>query len=401
MSSVPAYDADLYADEAILDPYPHYARLRELGPVVWLSKHEVYALPRYAEVRQVLGDDTTFRTGHGVSLNDEYNALIAGSTFAADGVRHAFLRGLVAKPLTPRALRPRSELVRATAESVVDRLVADGACFDAVNDLAREMVMAVVPDFLGIPEDGREHLIDWAAANFNCHGPMNERARASMAQSARMAAYARSLVEERRALPDGISACVLDALEAGTIDHEQAVSLMIDYLVPSLDTTVTGLGAAIALFAQHPEQWDAVRADPGLIPQAFNEVVRLETPVRMFGRRVATATTVAGVDLPTGEQVLAMFASANRDERKWERPTEFDVHRNPADHLGFGYGAHGCAGQGLARLEAHAVLEALARRVKRFEVHTPVRTINNLMRAFDSLPISVHLHHDEGATTCA
>ncbi|TDB91936.1 cytochrome P450 [Actinomadura sp. KC216] len=386
--SVPVYTEDLYEEDAILEPYPHYERLRALGPVVWLEAHQVYALPRYAEVRAVLGDDERFRTEDGVSLNQHYNDLIRGSTFASDGERHRFLRGLVAHDLTPRALRPLSADVQAVAARVVERAVAAGE-FDAVNGLARDMVMEIVPDFLGIPADGREHLIDWAAANFNCHGPLNGRAEEALAVSGRMAAYAARMVDARTARPGGLAHSVLRAMDDGRVDRDQAVSLMIDYLVPSLDTTVTGLAAAIWLFARHPEQWDLVRADPALVGAAFNEAVRLETPVRQFGRRAVTGVEIAGVPIPAGSQVLVMFASANRDERKWERPTEFDVRRNPVDHVGFGYGAHGCAGQGLARLEAHAVLTELAGRVRRFEVSGERRTVNNLMRAFDTLPTRV------------
>ncbi|MEU1881462.1 cytochrome P450 [Streptosporangium sp. NPDC020072] len=385
---VPVYAEDLYTEEAILDPYPHYRALRDLGPVVWLERHEAYALPRYAQVRAVLGDDETFRTGGGVSLNERYNELLRDSMFASDGERHTFLRGLVGHKLTPKALRPMRGRVEEAAVAAVERVIARGS-FDSVGDLARDMVMAIVPDFIGIPEEGREHLIDWATANFNCHGPLNERAEAALAVSGRMAEYASRLVTERSPRPGGLAHCVLDAMDDGRVDREQAISLMIDYLVPSLDTTVTGLSSAIWLFSRHPDQWDLVRNDPSLVATAFNEVIRFETPVRQFGRRVARDTEIAGVPIPAGAQVLVMFASANRDERQWERPEVFDVTRNPVEHVGFGYGAHGCAGQGLARLEAQAVLKALAQRVTGFEVSGERRTVNNLMRAFDTLPTRV------------
>ncbi|WP_430336117.1 cytochrome P450 [Rhodococcus sp. ACT016] len=355
---------------------------------MWLESQGVYALPRYDEVKSTLADDGTFRTGGGVSLNDHYNGLIGGSTFASDGERHAFLRGLVGHKLTPKALRPMRGQIEETVESVIDEVLTRDS-FDSVNELARNLVMAIVPDFIGIPSDGRDHLIGWAAANFNCHGPLNDRAQKSMEVAGHMAAYATKLVDDRSAQPGGLAHCVLDAMDEGQVDREQAISLMIDYLVPSLDTTVTGVSTAIWLFSQFPEQWDLVREDPALIGQAFNEVVRFETPVRQFGRRVARDTEIAGVPIPEGCQVLVMFASANRDERKWDRPDVFDVTRNPADHVGFGYGSHGCAGQGLARLEVQAALKVLAERVTRFEVSGEVRTVNNLMRAFDSIPTRI------------
>jgi cytochrome P450 len=107
-----------------------------------------------------------------------------------------------------------------------------------------------------------------------------------------------------------------------------------------------------------------VRADPHKIPDAFNEVVRLESPIRGFTRSVTEDTTVAGYRIPKDARVLVLFASANRDERQWDRPDEFDVTRDAGGHVGFGHGVHGCAGQGLARMEGQAVLRALAGRVQ-------------------------------------
>jgi cytochrome P450 len=98
---------------------------------------------------------------------------------------------------------------------------------------------------------------------------------------------------------------------------------------------------------------------------------------------------IGGTAIPADSNVVMIYASGNRDERKYPEPTRFDVTRNPVDHLTFGYGLHGCAGQALARLEAHSIFRALAKRVRRFETGTPVRRLNNVMRGLEHLPVSV------------
>ena len=138
---------------------------------------------------------------------------------------------------------------------------------------------------------------------------------------------------------------------------------IIDYLGPSLDTTISGLGNAVWLFATHPEQWQRLREDPGRARQSFDEALRLESPVTGFTRVTTRTAEIGEIEIPAGSRVLLSYASANRDERHWDDPERFDIERPNASHVAFGFGEHACAGMGLARLEATAVLTALARRV--------------------------------------
>ncbi|GAA4790060.1 cytochrome P450 [Actinomycetospora chlora] len=386
----PQYDADVYTDAALLEPYEHYRALRELGPAVYLTAHDAWAVARYDDAKAVLAAPEVFRSASGIALNEPANAAILGCTLASDGEHHAHLRRIVAHRLTPRALRPVRHTVTEAAEELVAGLVARGS-FDAVGDLARALPLSVVPDFIGWPEEGREHLLRWAGANFDSFGPLNERARAALPQCGEMAAYGAALVRDGNVLPGSLGAGVLEARDRGEVTEEQAMMLMLDYLAPSLDTTISAVGSAIWLLGTHPEQWDRLRAEPGLIPNAVQEIVRLESPIRGFGRLAARDTEIGGVAVPAGSRVLVLYASANRDERHFADPDVFDVARPEApEQLGFGYGEHGCAGQGLAKMEVAALLEALARTVTRFELGRPERGLNNLIRAFSSVPVRVH-----------
>jgi cytochrome P450 len=282
------------------------------------------------------------------------------------------------------------EQVTEAADTLVATLL-ERRSFDAVTDLARALPLSVVPDFIGWPQEGREHLLRWAAANFDSFGPINPRVEQALPQCGEMAAFGAEIVRTGNVLPGSLGASVLEARDRGDVSTEQTMMLMLDYLAPSLDTTISAIGSAIWLFGQHPDQWDRIREDRSLIPNAVNEVVRFESPISSFGRLVAVDTEVDGVPVPAGSRVVVSYASANRDERKWGNPDEFDVTRKEAvAQLGFGYGTHGCAGQGLARMETESILAALARTVTRFELGTPVRALNNTIRALGSLPVTVH-----------
>lgn len=385
----PVYRRDIYARSAIRDPYPHYARLRQLGSVVWLSRQRVYALPRYAECKAVLRDDARFASGAGVALNPLTNRLSRGTTLNSDGADHDRRRKLLAHRLTPKALRSMSEAIDSQAAAVVEAAVARRHV-DGVRDIATALPLAVVPDLVGWPEDGRENLIDWAGATFDSLGPLNRQWLRTTPAALSMLRFSRRVVRDRSVAAGSMGDDVLRAADAGDIPRSEASALMIDYLAPSLDTTISAISSALYLFATHPEQWQALRNDPTLVANAVNEVVRIESPLRAFSRKVATDTEVGGLLLPQGSRVLVIYASANRDEREWEKPDTFDITRDVNRHLGFGQGTHGCAGQGLARLESQAILRELAARVEHINITGPATwAVNNIIHRYGRLPLEL------------
>jgi len=384
---VAVYGHDLYSTHAILDPYPQYATLRQLGAVVWLPKQRVFALPRYAECKAVLRDDATFLSGHGVGLNPVVNKLSRGTTLNSDGEEHDQRRKLLAHRMLPRALRSMSDAIQAQAEDLASAAVKR-EYVDGVADLARALPLAVVPDLLGWPDDGREHLLRWGAATFDALGPANRHAARAVPASLQMMRFAKQVVRRRSVADGSMGHDILVAADAGKLAHSECPALMIDYLAPSLDTTISGIASALVLFARHPDQWQLLKAEPTLLPNAINEVLRYESPLRAFSRKTAKDNTIAGVDLPVGARVLVIYASANRDEREWIDPNTFDIRRDANRQLGFGYGAHACAGQGLARIEMQAILAALIARVSQIELAgEPTWGLNNIIRCCERLPL--------------
>jgi cytochrome P450 len=388
-AGVPVYKPDIYSVNAIVNPYPHYQRLRDLGPIVWLTKHKVYALPRYAESKAVLLDDKTFLSGHGVALNRIANRISRGTTLNSDGVEHDQRRKLLAHRLLPRSLRAISDSVDATAAAVVAAALNKGE-IDGVNDLAAALPLAVVPDLIGWPRDQRDHLIEWGGATFDVLGPLNWQAIKAMPGAFRMLLFARRVVRKRTFLPGSMADELLLAADQGELSHAECPALMVDYLAPSIDTTMSAISNALYLFASHPEQWQLLKDEPTLMANAINEVLRYEPPLRAFARRAGQPTEIGGVRIRSGARVLVMYASANRDEREWEQPAVFDITRDAGRQIGFGQGAHACAGQSLARLETTAMLRALIERVDRIEVtSSPTWAINNIIHRHERLPLKL------------
>lgn len=388
-ADVPAYKPDIYSTAAIIDPYPHYQRLRKLGPVVWLSKQKAYALPRYAECKAVLRDDKTFLSGRGVSLNPIANRLSRGTTLNSDDGEHDQRRKLVAHRLLPRALRAISDSVDATAAAVVVAALNKGEV-DGVTDLAAALPLAVVPDLIGWPKNLRDHLIEWGGATFDLLGPLNRRAIRSTPQALKMLRFAHRVVRQRAVLDGSMAHELLIAADEGKLSHSECPPLMVDYLAPSIDTTMSAISNALYLFASHPEQWQLLKEEPDLMANSINEVVRYEPPLRAFARLVGRQTEIAGVPILAGDRVVVMYASANRDEHEWVQPEVFDIRRDAGRQIGFGQGAHACAGQGLARLETAAMLHALIDRVDRIEVAgTPTWAINNIIHRHQTLPLKL------------
>jgi cytochrome P450 len=386
----PTSDVDIYSDENILSPYETYRALRDQAPAIWLDQYGVWALSRYRDVYGALHDHETFSSAQGIALCDEVNQMLIGNSVATDPPEHDRIRAITAPQMSNRALRNYQEMFAREAAALVDELCERGT-FDAVTDFAERFPSSLVPDLLGWPQDGRAHLYDWASAVFNAIGPMNERTIAGLPALQEMGEFTHKVATTDGALTEGSWGAELVAkARAGEISDQLLPSLIIDYLAPSLDTTKSALGSVLLLLGSHPDQWKQVRDDRALIPSAFNEVLRYEAPIRGFYRVVTKDVTYDGATIPADSRVLVLYASANRDERFWENADTFDVTRkNAAGHMGFGHGVHSCLGMGLARMEANALLTALADRVEAIEVGEPIWSLNNTIRGLESLEVTV------------
>ncbi|MCD9880966.1 cytochrome P450 [Streptomyces guryensis] len=388
-TTTPVSDVDIFGDEVLNDPYPAYEALRGLGAAVHLSRHDCWVLPRYEQVRAALGDHGRFSSVDSVGLEPALNERRRGGVLASDPPEHEVLRGVLSESLAPRALsRLRTDIGR-RAEELVAPLVRRGT-FDVVRDLARVFPVSVVADLIGMPLAAREEVLRFADAFFNTFGPLNARTRESLPVAEALFDELAAMMSRDNLEPGGWGEAVHRAADRGVIGGHQVVPLLRAYLVASMDTTINAIGSGLWLLAERPEAWQALREDRSLVPLVFEEILRYESPVQIFFRRTTCPIEYEDAVIPEQAHVGLLFGSANRDSRKWTDPDRFQVDRAPMDHVGFGYGVHGCAGQGLARIEAQAVFSALLDRVDRVELAGPPRRhLNNVIRGLDSLPVTV------------
>ena len=385
VTTPPTADVDLFADDVLLDPYPAYAGLRELGPVVHLPANDVYALTRYDTVRAALGDWETFSSAHGIGFNPMVNQALAGTSLASDPPQHTALRAALTENLSPRALRGLKSRIDERADALVAELVATGS-FEAIDAIARALPLEIVADLIGFTGEVRTHMLTWGKAANQVIGPLNQRTAESFPIAGELYAWCASVT--RGDLAEGsIGRGIFEAEERGAIPPGSAGPIIHQYLAAGVENTVSALGNVLALLAAHPDQLALVRKDPALVPAAFNEVLRFWAPINAWGRETTRDVEVDGATVPAGARVAVLLGSGNRDPRHYADPDTFRIERNPVDHLSLGYGVHGCAGQGLARLEAHAVIDALARRVERLVVGPEVRVPHNVTRSIDALPV--------------
>jgi cytochrome P450 len=396
-SSAPIYDVDFYSDAFIADPWPHYGAMRELGPVVWLTQHENYALTRHAEVTAALRDHATFISGKGVAADAKGNELARGNSAASDGERHAAIRSATAPPLMPGALEKIRGEINAAAAELIDRL-AGLSRFDAMKELAPHLPLTIVRDMVGLPDFGRDNMLRWANATFDLLGVQNERGRAAVEVFLEQRRFAQTQARPEMLKPGSWTRRLFDLVAQGLLAPELAPVAMRDYLNPSLDTTISAAGQLIYQLGSNRDQWELLRQRPELARNAANEAVRMASPVRSFARHTSRDVDIAGIRIPEGARVMMLFACANRDHRVFEHPDKFDITRHPRHHLGFGRGIHMCVGQHLAQMEMVALLEAMIPRVKEIEVGDPVVAMNNTIYGFASLPTTFVPQHRPGSS---
>lgn len=388
----PCLDVDPFSIETLLDPLETDAAVRELAPAVWILKYGFWAVGRHADVSAIFGDWQRFSSASGTGLTNtrrETPWRKPSVILEVDPPHHTKTRNVLARILSPLAMKRLREQFQATADAIVDELVERGR-FDGAQDLATRFAMKVMPDAVGLPTEGREYLLPYANLNFNAMGPKNALYESALAAAGDAPDWVVRQCRRDALLPGGFGAQIFEAMDAGALEQDEAELLVRVFLTAALDTTIFGIGLALHAFASFPEQWDALLAEPMLARSAFDEVLRYTAPSPFIGRTTATEVEIDGVRLGADEKVVLFIAAANRDPRRWERPDEFDVRRKASGHMAFGVGIHGCVGQMVARLEAEVVLNALIKRVARFTLDgEPVQRPTNWLRGFASLPLKV------------
>ena len=390
--AVPNLAIDPFDKVFLGDPYAYHDMIREAGPVVWLDSVGAFAMARYEEVKDSLRDHETFCSSRGVGTLDfakETPFRPPSLLLEADPPLHDRTRSMMNRIVSLKALKELRPRWQAKAEELVDRLV-ERRRFDAVKDLSEIFPMMIFPDTIGLRDDGREHLLDYATIVFNAFGPDNDVLREGNEGKEAAIEWVAEACKRDNLKEGGWGMAVFEAADRGVCTHEEAERLVRSFLSAGVDTTVNGIGHMVLALAGHPEEYQKLRSNPSLVRRAFEESLRWDSTVQTFFRTTTKRVEVGGAEIPEGQKVLLFLAAANRDPLHWDEPDAFRIERNTSGHVGFGFGIHQCLGQMVARLEGELIGTAIAERVASIRLTgAPVRRLNNTLHAIDSVPVEV------------
>ena len=380
-------------------PHAYFTWLRTHAPVYWHAPTPAtpdgegfWVISRYADTDAVIMDPATFssdkgglRSGGGTAIKDEATA--GKMLNQADDPHHRRLRELVNQGFTVKAIGALESELRRRARELMNSL-AVGEEFNFVQRISREIPTQAICILLGVPEENRNTLCDWIDRGVET--PSDSVIAVEYLNKLRR--YAQSLIEEKRAHPrEDIFSTIVHAefaADGSTLtDHE--LRSFFSLLFPAgAETTTRSISGGMLALLETPQAWQRLRAEPALLKTAIEEILRWTTPSVYKRRTVTREVRFGGQLFREGDKITFWEMSANRDERVFERPFEFDIARSPNKHLGFGAGVHFCLGAALARLELKIVFEELLRRDLDFElIGAPEYVPNNRLVGLKTLPV--------------
>jgi cytochrome P450 len=371
VTTTAALDLAALGEDFARDPYPTYARLREQGPVhrVWMPEGaEVWLVVGYDEARAMLSDPRLSKQWHSAGESFPIKSPSGSHMMNSDPPQHTRLRRLVASEFTPRRVEGLRERIQQLTDELLDAVSARPVDrFDVIDDFAFPLPMAVICELLGVPNLDREEVRRWADAAVSSSVPAERQAAARDA-----ARFIDALIEKKRADPgpDLLSALIRTTdTDGDRLSADELRGTVFLLIVAGHETTTNLIGNGLYALLANPDQLAALRADPGLLDAAIEEMLRYDGPVESATFRFALETiTVGNVKIAAGEAVMVALNSANRDAGRFEQPDRFDIRRATAGHVAFGHGIHHCLGNALARMEVRIAFASLLRRFPHLEL---------------------------------
>lgn len=388
----------------VADPYPALGRLRDEAPLIYDERTNQWLVSRHADVNALLRDRRLGRSYLHLASHEAWGRtpppadqapfwdLLAVQLIDMEPPDHTRLRRLVTKAFTPRTvegLRPRIEAI---VDGVIDGALALGE-FDLIGDLLELVPVAVIAELLGIPEGDRHLLRPWSAdmtLMFELN-PSPEAQRRATEASAAFEAYLRAQTRERQRAPGTDLISELAAVvEAGgdRLTEDELIGTAVLLLNAGHEASVNGAANSWWALFRHPEALRRLRAEPGLVPTAVEELLRFDTPAPMFERWVLEPVELYGTTIPRGQELALQFAAANRDPAAFDTPDALVLDRSPNPYLSFGAGIHYCLGAPLAKLEFEILFEAILRRMPGLELlETPTWKPRFVLRGLEGLRV--------------
>ncbi|HEY3528384.1 MAG TPA: cytochrome P450 [Nocardioides sp.] len=355
------------------DPFPLFERVRQAGPVheVTLADgHRAFLVLGYAAARETLNHPdlskdmlAALARDGGVVAEGLPGPDFARHMLSVDPPDHTRLRRLAAGAFRRARLESLEPRIRELVDELLGELAVTEEPVDLVAGFARPLPFAVIGELLGIDRVDQRRLSGWFAELFAPYTGAEPPA-VAVAASEAIVGYLDDLVDSRWDAPtEDLVGDLVVACREELLTRQELLSTLFQLIVAGHDTTTSLIGNGVARLLQHPDQRDALVSDPVLVPKAVEEMMRVDAPVHHATFRYAVRdTTIAGVTIPAGRQVLVNLAAAGRDPERNSDPELFDVRRNGAAHVAFGHGVHHCLGAPLARLEAEIAFTELLRR---------------------------------------
>jgi cholest-4-en-3-one 26-monooxygenase len=356
--SIGLTDGTFYAD----DPFPAFAWMRDHAPAYFDEGAGVWGITRYADVKDISKDPETFSNAGGIRPDGFPMPMM----IETDAPEHFRRRRLVSEGFTPRRIRESEDGIRAVCDGIIDRVCEAGSA-DFVRDIAAPLPMIVIGDMLGVAPEDRDDLLRWSDDMLKSLGaPDPGAADKAMMAAVEYAEYITAVADQRRRDSqddDLIGTLVHAEIEGNRLDADSIIYESLLILIGGDETTRHVISGGMYELLSHPEQLKALATDRSLLPSAVEEMLRWVSPIKNMARTMPRDVELHGETLHEGEKLLLLYPAANRDERVFSAPEEFDITRTPNDHIAFGFGSHFCLGNRLARMELNVMFDRLLDRL--------------------------------------
>jgi cytochrome P450 family 142 subfamily A polypeptide 1 len=382
------------------DPFPAFAWMRREAPAYFDESCGVWGITRYADVREISKDPDTFSNAGGIRPDGDALPMM----IETDAPEHVRRRRLVSEGFTPRRIRESEEGIRQICDAIIDRVCERGSA-DFVRDIAAPLPMIVIGNMLGVAPEDRDTLLGWSDDMVKALGSPDPTAmdRAALA-AMEYAGYITAVAEQRRRdnqTDDLIGTLVHAEIEGDKLDESTLIYESLLILIGGDETTRHVLSGGMYELLTHPDQFAQLAADRTKLPLAIEEMLRWVSPIKNMARTMTRDVEMHGQTLRKGQKLLLLYPSANRDEAVFADPESFDISRTPNDHMAFGFGAHFCLGNRLARMELAVMLDRLFDRLPDLALATddplPKRAAN-FVSGYESMPVTFTPSAPVGAT---
>jgi cytochrome P450 family 142 subfamily A polypeptide 1 len=372
------------------NPFPAFAWMRDNAPAYYDEKADIWGISRHADIKEISKDPDTFSNAGGIRPDSGPLPMMIDM----DAPEHFRRRRLVSEGFTPRRIKEGEESIQIICDQIIDGVCERGSA-DFVRDIAAPLPMIVIGNMLGVAPKDRDDLLRWSDDMLKSLGsPDPKTMEAAAGAFIDYTAYCTNVIEDRRQdgrVDDLIGTLVHADIEGDRLDDSSLIHESLLILIGGDETTRHVISGGMYELLRHPDQLEALRADRSKMLLAVEEMLRWVSPIKNMARTATRDVDLHGETIEKGQKLLLLYPAANRDVAVFENPDSFDIERQPNDHVAFGFGAHFCLGNRLARLELSVMFDRLLARLPdlALAVDTELpRRAANFVSGYDEMPVT-------------